>query len=74
MTPARDEDSGRYREEFSREQFLHAVEEIDNPTTKKIADSVGCSYDLAYRRLKKLSNEGEITGEKVGNSYLWSTH
>lgn len=71
MTPARDEDSGRYEEEFPREEFLRAVEELDSPTTSNVASYVGCSYDLAYRRLKGLEEEGVVRSDTVGNSFLW---
>lgn len=67
----RDNFSGRYTTEFDIEDFLEAVEELDVATTQKVADEVGCSYDLAYRRLKELRDDGEISGQKVGNTYRW---
>lgn len=73
MTPERDDESGQFSEEYDREAFLVAVEELDNAATREVADRVGCSYDLAYRRLKELSDEGVIEEQKVGNSFLWKT-
>lgn len=72
MTPDRDDESGQYSEEFGRELFLAAVENVENATTSKVAEQVGCSYDLAYRRLKELDEAGKVESRKVGNSYLWS--
>lgn len=72
MTADRDEESGKFTEQYSSEAFLYAVEEIDNATTSKVADEVGCSYDLAYRRLNKLKSDGEIHRIKIGASFIWT--
>lgn len=71
MTPVRDDDSGQFREVFEREDFLRAVEELETATTANVAEAVGCSYDLAYRRLKALEGRQRITSKRVGNSFLW---
>lgn len=72
MTADRDEESGKFTEQYPREAFLNAVEEIDNATTTKVAEKVGCSYDLAYRRLNKLEADGEIHRLKIGASFIWT--
>ena len=72
MTADRDEDSGKFTEQYPREAFLQAVNTIDNATTARVADEVGCSYDLAYRRLKDLEKEGDVTQTEIGSSFVWS--
>lgn len=67
----RDNRSGRYTTEFEPEVFVEAVEELGLSSTRDVADAVGCSYDLAYRRLKELADEGLVKGDKVGNTYHW---
>lgn len=67
----RDNRSGRYTTEFEPEAFVEAVQELGLASTRDIADEVGCSYDLAYRRLKELADEGLVEGNKVGNTYHW---
>ena len=52
MPTERDEDSGQFREQYPRELFLDGVGELEVATTANVAEYVGCSYDLAYRRLK----------------------
>lgn len=74
MTPERDDDSGKFTEQYPREAFLRAVAEIENATTAKVAEEVGCSYDLAYRRLNDLVEEGEITRTQIGSSFIWTTN
>lgn len=67
----RDYRSGRYTTEYEPEVFVEAVEELGLSSTHDVADAVGCSYDLAYQRLKELSEEGYVEGSKVGNTYHW---
>lgn len=67
----RDNRSGRYTTEFESEAFVEAVQELGLGSTRDVAEEVGCSYDLAYRRLKELTDEGLVEGKKVGNTYHW---
>lgn len=72
VTIDRDDESGQFREEYPTEAFLKTVEELDVATTSKVAERVGCSYDLAYRRLNALSEDEEIEKTDVGGSFVWS--
>lgn len=72
MTADRDDESGKFTEQYPRESFLQAVGTIDNATTARVAEEVGCSYDLAYRRLNALEEEGEVTRTEIGSSFVWS--
>jgi len=67
----RDNRSGRYTTEFEPEAFVEAVQQLGRASTRDVADQVGCSYDLAYRRLKELAEEEYIEGSKVGNTFIW---
>jgi len=67
----RDDESGRFREQYRTGTFLKAVEETDVATTSKVAEQVGCSYDLAYRRLKALAEDGDVVKTDVGGSFVW---
>jgi hypothetical protein len=71
MDRDRDDFSGRYTETFPLESFIEAVEEFGRASTTQVAEQVGCSYDLAYRRLNQLRENGEIEGDKLGGSYHW---
>jgi predicted transcriptional regulator len=70
MGDQRDED-GRFRETYSEEAFLSALSEVEVASTQNVADYVGCSYDLAYRRLKQMEDDGLVRHEDVGNSFVW---
>lgn len=72
MGDERDARSGRYTTEYPLSDFVETVEELGISSTQDIADKVGCSYTLAYRRLKELNNEGRIKGRKIGNTYHWT--
>jgi hypothetical protein len=73
VTRDRDEDSGRFTEQYPENAFLEAIERLDTATTTKIAEEVGCSYDLAYRRLNSLLSEEKVERKQVGPSFVWST-
>lgn len=72
MTANRDEDSGKFTEQYSRETFVKAVDSIENATTSQVAEEIGCSYDLAYRRLNALEESNEVSSTKIGSSFVWS--
>lgn len=72
MPSDRDEETGQFTEEFPLSAFLDAARSLDPATTATVADTVGCSYDLAYRRLKELEAAGDLEVTKVGNAFLWS--
>jgi len=70
--PDRDEDTGRYTDEYPREDFFDAIKDSGEAVgTREIADSVGCVHDTAYKRLRRLEEAGLVTSRKVGNTLLW---
>lgn len=70
MDEERDEE-GKYSETYPDSAFLDAVAELPVASTRLVAKEVGCSYDLAYRRLKELLEEEELEREEVGNSFVY---
>lgn len=67
----RDEDSGRFREEYPRENFLRALRELDSAGTTDVSEYVGCDRRTAYLKLRNLEQEGYVRSQKVGNALLW---
>lgn len=68
----RDADTGRYTEKYPPEDFVAAIEDAGGSAgTKDIADAVGCSYETAYMKLRKLVDNDVIDCRKVGNANLW---
>lgn len=68
----RDPETGQFVEEYPPSAFIEAVGDLEPATTSSVAEEVGCSYDLAYRRLKELEQSNEVVGMEVGNTFLWS--
>jgi len=66
------DDGGRWSPQFEDEEFLHAVGSLPVASTQRVADEVGCSYDLAYRRLGALEDEERVASEEVGGSFVWN--
>lgn len=58
--------------QFTDEQFKESFKEIyaDTPfvTTRMLADSVGCSREVARQRLVSLAEDGHLTARQVGGS------
>ncbi|GGL64412.1 helix-turn-helix domain-containing protein [Halocalculus aciditolerans] len=67
----RDEESGKFTEEYPAQEFLEALVNLGPSGTTDIADYVGCDRRTAYLKLKTLEEEGEVRSRKVGNSLLW---
>lgn len=73
MPRTRDEESGKYTESYPPERFIEAIRENGGmASTTDVSDYVGCSYDLAYKRLRTFEGSGEIESRKVANARLWS--
>lgn len=72
MTDNEDRDEPAPNQQYPLASFIEAIEAASGHAgTQDVADHVGCSYDLAYQRLRELTEEGRITSERVGNSHLW---
>ena len=67
----RNEESGKFTEEYPPQEFLDAIAELGPSGTTDISDYVGCDRRTAYLKLKSLEEEGEVRSRKVGNSLLW---
>lgn len=65
------DDEGKFSEKFPERAFLQAVESVETASTQNVADEVGCSYDLAYRRLKQFEEDGQVDSQKVGSAFIW---
>jgi len=72
VAPERDEQTGKFNEKYPDEAFLQAVESLSPATTSKVAENIGCSYDLAYRRLNTLADRGSVARQEVGGSFVWT--
>ncbi|PSQ37632.1 transcriptional regulator [Halobacteriales archaeon SW_10_66_29] len=66
------DDEGKFNKQYPDEDFISTVESLPVASTQNVADEVGCSYDLAYRRLQDLEEEGDIVREEVGGSFVWT--
>lgn len=70
MVDDRDEE-GKYTEKYPDEEFLSAIDTVDVASTQNISEEVGCSYDLAYRRLKQLEADGKVESQEVRSAFVW---
>ena len=66
MGRERDEETGKFTTQYRREDFFYTLEEGDLLAISDVAEVVGCTQNLAYRRLKEPENEGKVKNKKVG--------
>ncbi|MFC6723507.1 winged helix-turn-helix domain-containing protein [Halobium palmae] len=71
MVKERDEESGRYTKSISDDEILAFVGERGGVGTAEVADAFDYKQPSAYRRLKRLEEEGRVASRKVGNAKLW---
>jgi predicted ArsR family transcriptional regulator len=71
MGRERDKDTGKFTTQYQREDFLDALEQEDFLSTSDVAEIVGCTQNLAYRRLKKLENKEEVKSKEIGRFLAW---
>jgi len=55
-----------------RHQILECVRIGNAAGTADVADAVGCSHDTAYKRLRSLEDDGQVTSRKIGQARMWS--
>jgi len=68
----RDDESGQYTEKYPTGRFLQAIDNVDGMAgTQDVADYVGCSYETAYKKLRKLEDSGSVNSQKVANARVW---
>jgi len=73
-TPGRNtkrNEKGLFESSYSTADILAVVEDGDLTGTRDVADALGCVYETAYKRLRKLEDEGRIQSDKVANSRVW---
>lgn len=71
MPRKRDEETGQYTEAYTDDDVLDAVEALELPGTGDVAERVGCSHELAYKKLRSFEEEGAVSSRKVGNTRVW---
>lgn len=72
MPKDRDQQTGKYTERYTPEDFVSALEALGGSAgTQEVADEVGCAYRTAHAKLTQLEEGGNLTSQKVGNAKLW---
>lgn len=71
--PNRDDETGRYTDEYDIDDFLEAIKSEEGVAgTGEIAKRVGCAHDTAYKRLQRMEQDGLVSARKIGNTILWA--
>lgn len=68
----RDEDSGRFEEEYSPEEVIAAIQKHDGQAgTSDIAEEIGSSYGAARYKLRVMEEEGYLKSRQISGVYIW---
>ena len=72
MGENRDEETGQYTQRYAIEEFKTAVSHLEpQASTRAVAQHVGSSHELAYKRLLELKEDGIVESAKIGNALVW---
>lgn len=63
--------SGPFEKQHSDEDLLAFVRKHEVVTTKEVAEEFDYHIQTARRRLKALSQEGELRQKDVGKRFVW---
>ena len=67
----RNSETGQFDPTYSEGEFLEALEEADEGTTREIAEIVGCAYRTAYEYLTELESDGRANRRRLGTTSVW---
>lgn len=72
MTPERDDESGKYTDTYSDQDFIEAIRaEGGIAGTSTVAEIVGCTHRQALNRLKELQEHDKVRSKDVGRALAW---
>ena len=68
----RDEDSGRFEEEYSPEEVIAAIQKHSGEAgTPDIAEEIGSSHGTARYKLRVMEEQGYVESRKISGVYIW---
>ena len=68
----RDEDSGRFQEEYPPEDVIEAIQNCDDYAgTADVADEIGTTTESAYVKLRAMEDQGYLKSQLIGQSRIW---
>lgn len=68
----KDEDTGRFTEEYSAAEILEFIgSQRGVVTTPEVRDFLGCEISTAHRRLNQLVADGKLSKRKTPSAILW---
>lgn len=68
----RDDDTGQFRRQYPDSAFLDALADRAFAPTRDVAETVGCSYETAYKTLRRLHDKEAVERHDVGAAAAWS--
>lgn len=70
MPRRRDNESGKYEEVYSDEDFLSVLRGT-RLGTSEIAEKIGCHRTTAHDKLREMEEKRKVESKQVGNTLMW---
>lgn len=69
----RDEDTGRYQEEYPPEEVVAAIRQHGGQAASSdVAEELGCSRGTAYYKLRAMAEQGYVESQIIGGINIWT--
>lgn len=72
MPRTHDGETGRFTTVYDDHEILNRLDTSTGVGTATVAEALGCTTTHAYRRLRTLEDEGDVTSLMIGGSRVWT--
>lgn len=71
MAQTHDNETGQFTTIYDDGDILDQLDPLAGVGTATVAEALGCTTTHAYRRLRTLEDEGDVTSLTIGGSRVW---
>jgi predicted HTH transcriptional regulator len=72
MPRTQDPETGQFETVYDDDEFLDVLDTTTGTGTREVAETLGCSQNHAYLRLRELANEGRVNSQTIGGTNVWT--
>lgn len=72
MPRTQNPETGQFETVYNDEEFLDVLDTTTGTGTRAVADTLGCSQNHAYLRLRELANDGRVDSQTIGGTNVWT--
>ena len=69
----RDDETGQYTDKYPPEDIIEAIRSLSGTAaTSEVAEEINANRDTAYKKLRSMEEEGQVTSRLAGGIRVWS--